>query len=210
MIRIVVADDQGILRDALRAILDAQPDFTVVGTAVSGAAAATLARDASADLVLMDLRMPDSDGLDGLRRLRRAGAGTHVLILTTYADEEAARMALAEGADGYILKDVPFETLADGIRAVMRGHALIDPELAARVMGRRDTVGGEALTPREAEILGLVAEGFTNREIAARLYLTEGTVKNHLSHVYAKVSARSRTEALRRARERGLLDDRPL
>ena len=211
MIRLVIADDQRILREALETILRRQADFEIVGIAPDGQQAAELAIERDADVVLMDMRMPGSDGLDGLRRLKARGKRIQVLILTTYPDEEAARQALIEGAAGFLLKDMPLEMLAEGIRTVATGYTLVDPNLAARVLGRREPSESkdEDLTPREKEILQLVAQGCSNREIGERLYISEGTVKNHLSHVYAKVSARSRTEALRRARERGLLSDHP-
>ncbi len=213
-IRVVVADDQRLLRESLRLVLDAQGDIRVVGVAEDGAQAARLAAETLADVVLMDLRMPGTDGVEGTRRVREARPQAAVLVFTTFEDDEAARQALQAGATGYVLKDLLPEDLAHAIRTVARGHALITPGLASRLAGsalRPERAGapgeGEELTAREREILGLVAEGLSNREIARRLFITEGTVKNHLSHLFQKMSARRRTEALRRAREQGMLGD---
>jgi DNA-binding NarL/FixJ family response regulator len=177
----------------------------VVGLAADGQEAATLAKSLAADVVLMDLRMPGVDGVEGTSRIRAVRPEAAVLILTTFEDDQAARDALAAGALGYVLKDLPPSDLADAIRAVAAGSALIAPALARRLALRQEQTPGEQLTAREQQILSLVADGLSNREIAEQLFLTEGTVKNHLSHVFQKVSARRRTEALARARELGWL-----
>jgi DNA-binding NarL/FixJ family response regulator len=206
-IRVVVADDQRILREALSTILDATPDIQVVGVAANGPEAARLVAETEADVVLMDVRMPGGDGLDGTRMVRALAPRCRVLMLTTYADEQAARLALAEGAVGFLLKDIPLESLLGAIRGAVQGHTLIDPSMAKSLLTTKEEDSPGELTPREREILRLVAEGYANREIAAALYLTEGTVKNHLSHIYAKLNAKRRTEALKSARTRGLLGD---
>lgn len=212
-IRVVIADDQRLLRESLRLVLDAQSDIEVVGVVGDGAQAAQLAAEAHADVVLMDLRMPGVDGVEGTRAVRQAWPQAAVLVFTTFEDDEGARRALQAGAMGYVLKDLLPEDLAHAIRMVARGHALITPGLASRLANavpaaERAVAGadGEALTAREREILALVAEGLSNRDIAQRLFITEGTVKNHLSHLFQKMSARRRTEALRLAREQGMLD----
>jgi len=206
-IRLVIADDQRLLREALAVVLGAMEDLEVVALAADGEEASRRAVECQADVVLMDLRMPGADGVQGTALVRERWPEAAVLILTTFEDDQAARDALAAGALGYVLKDLPPADLADAIRAVAAGSALIAPALAQRLAAREPAAAVDVLTEREQQILKLMAEGLSNREIAARLFLTEGTVKNHLSHVFQKVSARRRTEALARARERGWIGD---
>jgi DNA-binding NarL/FixJ family response regulator len=214
-IRIVVADDHPVVRTGFAALLDTQPDFTVVGTAPDGASALRLCQAVSPDLVLMDVRMPVMDGIEATRALKgggEAGAAPRVLILTTFDLDEYVFDALRAGASGFLLKDVTAERLFEAVRVVASGDALLSPAATRRLIaefGRlrppSTPVVLEALTPRETEVLRLVAEGLSNPEIAARLVVTEETVKTHVSHLLAKLSLRDRTQAVIAAYESGLV-----
>lgn len=209
-IRLLLADDQVLFRQGLRMILESEPDLEVVGEAGDGLEAVELARARQPDVVLMDIRMPRMDGVEATRRIREAG-GTQVVILSTYDDDELVFEALRVGAAGYLLKDFPAEELIKAIRTVHHGGGiLIPPPIAAKVVAElRRSRGGaaphEPLTAREEEILGLVARGLSNREVAEALHLSEGTVKNALSRIYAKLGARDRTQAALWAVEHGLV-----
>jgi DNA-binding NarL/FixJ family response regulator len=206
----LLADDQVLFRQGLRMILESEPDLEVVGEAGDGLEAVELARARQPDVVLMDIRMPRMDGVEATRRIREAG-GTQVVILSTYDDDELVFEALRVGAAGYLLKDFPAEELIKAIRTVHHGGGiLIPPPIAAKVVAElRRSRGGaaphEPLTAREEEILGLVARGLSNREVAEALHLSEGTVKNALSRIYAKLGARDRTQAALWAVEHGLV-----
>ncbi|GBD29291.1 Transcriptional regulatory protein LiaR [bacterium HR32] len=208
-IRLLLADDQVLFRQGLRTILESEPDLEVVGEAGDGLEAVELARTRQPDVVLMDVRMPRMDGVEATRRIRKAG-GPQVVILSTYDDDELVFEALRVGAAGYLLKDFPAEELVKAIRTVHHGGGiLIPPPIAAKVVAElRRSRGGaaphEPLTAREEEILGLVARGLSNREVAEALHLSEGTVKNALSRIYAKLGARDRTQAALWAVEHGL------
>jgi DNA-binding NarL/FixJ family response regulator len=212
-IRLLLADDQVLFRQGLRTILESEPDLQVVGEAGDGLEAVELARTRQPDVVLMDIRMPRMDGVEATRRIREAG-GTQVVILSTY-DDELVFEALRVGAAGYLLKDFPAEELIKAIRTVHHGGGvLIPPPIAAKVVAELRRRGGDAtphepLTAREEEILGLVARGLSNREIAETLYLSEGTVKNALSRIYAKLRARDRTQAALWAVQHGLARPAP-
>jgi DNA-binding NarL/FixJ family response regulator len=213
-IRLLLADDQVLFRQGLRTILESEPDLEVVGEAGDGLEAVELARTRQPDVVLMDIRMPRMDGVEATRRIREAG-GTQVVILSTYDDDELVFEALRVGAAGYLLKDFPAEELIKAIRTVHHGGGvLIPPPIAAKVVAELRRRGGDAtphepLTAREEEILGLVARGLSNREIAETLYLSEGTVKNALSRIYAKLGARDRTQAALWAVQHGLARPAP-
>ena len=213
-IRLLLADDQVLFRQGLRTILESEPDLQVVGEAGDGLEAVELARTRQPDVVLMDIRMPRMDGVEATRRIREAG-GTEVVILSTYDDDELVFEALRVGAAGYLLKDFPAEELIKAIRTVHHGGGvLIPPPIAAKVVAELRRRGGDAtphepLTAREEEILGLVARGLSNREIAETLYLSEGTVKNALSRIYAKLRARDRTQAALWAVQHGLARPAP-
>ncbi|HEY3368780.1 MAG TPA: response regulator transcription factor [Symbiobacteriaceae bacterium] len=216
-IRIVLVDDTSMFRDGLQLVIERQGDMTVVGQAADGAESLPVIEQTRPDIVLMDIRMPVMDGVEATRRIRTLVPSTHVLVLTTYSDDEYLVEALKAGAAGCLLKDMQSRDLIQAIRAVHQGGVLILPPMAARLLSESTTTssqppaGPEAsrlgdLTPRESEILKLVAHGLTNREIADRLHLTEGTVKNHMSAVYAKLHARDRAQAVSFAMRQGLLE----
>jgi DNA-binding NarL/FixJ family response regulator len=212
MIRIVVADDHHVVRTGFAALLDTQPDFTVAGTAIDGAEAVRLARELSPDVIVMDVRMPGMDGIEATRQL--AGSGPRVLILTTFDLDEYVYDALRAGASGFLLKDVTAERLFDAVRVVAGGEALLAPTVTRRLISEftrlkptasppAQLLGG--LTPRETEVLKLIAEGLSNPEIAGRLVVTEETVKTHVSRVLNKLGLRDRTQAVVVAYETGLV-----
>jgi DNA-binding NarL/FixJ family response regulator len=224
-VRIVVADDHQIVRSGFAALLATQPDFTVVGTAEDGAEAVLVCQQAAADVVLMDVRMPGTDGIEATRRLAALGPGRpRVLILTTFDLDDYVYDALRAGASGFLLKDVTAERLFDAVRVVAAGEALLAPTVTRRLISefarqRPRHPGSQAgdarlasLTPRETQVLRLVAEGLSNPEIAARLVVTEETVKSHVSRMLGKLGLRDRTQAVVTAYETGLVvpgDRRP-
>jgi len=215
-IRVLLADDQQLMREGLRVLLDLTPDIRVVGEAGNGAEAVERVQALQPDVVLMDVRMPGLDGVAATRRLHKACPDVKVIILTTFDDDEYVFEGLRAGAVGYLLKDVPSEQLAEAIRAAARGEAFIQPSVARKVVAefarlterehrRREQPLVEPLSARELEVLALVAEGLSNREIGERLFITPGTVKNHVSNVLAKLGVRDRTQAILRAQEMEML-----
>ncbi|MEP7055242.1 MAG: response regulator transcription factor [Actinomycetota bacterium] len=214
-VRIVVADDHEVVRAGFAGLLDTQPDFSVVGTASDGAEAVRICRELRPDVVLMDVRMPGTDGIEATRALAGSGAGSpRILILTTFDLDEYVFEALRAGASGFLLKDVTAERLFDAVRVIAAGEALLAPgvtrrlisEFALRPKGNSRTPAAlAALTPRETQVLLLVAEGLSNPEIAARLVVTEETVKTHMSRVLSKLGLRDRTQAVVAAYESGLV-----
>jgi DNA-binding NarL/FixJ family response regulator len=216
MIRIVVADDHQVVRSGFAALLDTQPDFTMAGTASDGAEAVRICAELRPDVVLMDVRMPGTDGIEATRRLTGAGqGGPRILILTTFDLDEYVYDALCAGASGFLLKDVTAERLFDAVRVVAAGEALLAPTVTRRLISEfarlrpsQSAPGAAALgtlTPRETQVLRLVAEGLSNPEIAARLVVTEETVKTHVSRVLGKLGLRGRTQAVVTAYESGLV-----
>lgn len=199
-IRLVLAEDQGMVLGAFASLLGLEPDVEVVATARDGdeALAAVLAH--RPDVLLTDIEMPGRTGLDVAAELQRRRDPTRVLIVTTFARSGYLRRALDAGVTGYVLKDAPIARLVDAVRRVHAGHRVIDPELAVAAW---ETV--DPLTDRERDVLRLAADGHPNAELAARLHLAEGTVRNYLSNTIAKLGARNRTDAVRLAQERGLL-----
>ena len=217
MIRALVADDQEVVRAGFSALLTTQPDITVVASAAHGGEAVRLSREHGPDVVLMDVRMPVMDGIEATRQICDGGAedaGPRILMLTTFDLDEYVYDALHAGASGFLLKDVPAETLFEAVRVIAAGEALLAPAITRRLIAefarlrprqqaRPDRL--EALTPRETEILGLVAEGLSNHEIADRLVLSDETVKTHVSHVLRKLGLRDRAQAVVVAYESGLV-----
>ena len=214
-IRVLIVDDHAVVRMGLRTFFDLQPDIEVVGEAADGQQALRQAAALAPDVVLMDLRMPVLDGIAATRRLRVDQPDIRVLALTTFDDDEDVFAALRAGAVGYLLKDVSSERLVEAVRAAARGESVLQPSVAAKVVARfaqLDDGAGPSTQPlvvplsdRELEVVRLLAQGRSNREIAAALFLAEGTVKNHVTNVLAKLEARDRTQAALRARALGLL-----
>jgi DNA-binding NarL/FixJ family response regulator len=221
VIGIVVADDHEVVRAGFAALLDTQPDFTVLGTAADGAEAVRVCRAARPDVVLMDVRMPGTDGIEATRQLALdAEHAPRVLILTTFDLDEYVFDALRAGASGFLLKDVTAERLFEGVRVIAAGDSLLAPGITRRLISefariRPHAAGAGAgaaasaalrtLTPRETEVLRLIAAGLSNAEIAARLVVTEDTVKTHVSRTLAKLGLRDRTQAVVTAYESGLV-----
>jgi len=215
-VRVVLADDQALVRRGFRLILEAEPDIEVVAEAEDGQQAIDAVRRHRPAVVLMDIQMPGLDGLEATRRILTGAAGdTRVLILTTFERDDYVFEALQLGASGFLLKTAPPEDLITAVRVVAGGEALLSPSVTRRVIqevtrhqqrraGRSADLG--RLTPRELEVLRLVAEGLTNAEIAARLYLTEATVKTHTSNVLSKLGLRDRIQAVIFAYKHGLVD----
>lgn len=204
-IRVVVADDHPVVRTGLRAMLGAAPDFDVVGEATTGAEAITVADRVRPDVVLMDLRMPEVDGVAATARIRKQHLTVHVLVLTTYDTDADILKAIEAGATGYLLKDATREELFRAVRAAATGASVLAPAVAARLIDRLRAPGQEALSAREIEILDHVARGRTNKEIAAVLFISEATVKTHLLHIFAKLDVQDRTQAVTVALDRGIL-----
>ncbi|MGW4212636.1 response regulator [Lentzea sp. NPDC004789] len=205
MIRLVIVDDHPVVRDGLRGML-ACPDFEVVGEAASGDEAVAVVLALEPDVVLMDLRMPGSDGLSAIERLRPHPC--RVLVLTTYDTDRDVLPAIKAGATGYLLKDTPRDELHRAIRAAHAGEAVLSPAVATRLLGQVREPVLEPLSARELDVLALVARGSTNRAVAAALFISEATVKTHLLHVYAKLGVGDRAAAVAVAYERGLLRGR--
>jgi DNA-binding NarL/FixJ family response regulator len=207
-ITLLIVDDHPVVRDGLRGIFAPDDRFEVVGEAANGAEAITLAEAHKPDVVLMDLRMPEVDGVTAIGELARRGVPSKILVLTTYDTDSDVLPAIEAGATGYLLKDAPREELFRAVEAAAKGHAVLSPAVATRLMGQMRAPAAESLSQRELEVLGLIARGSTNREAAAALFISEATVKTHLLHVYAKLGVKDRAAAVAVAFERGLLTPR--
>jgi DNA-binding NarL/FixJ family response regulator len=205
VIRLLIADDHPIVRDGLTGMFSDEPGFEVVGQAADGAEAVRLAGLLQPDVILMDLRMPRMDGATAIDELARRGIPARVLVLTTYDTDGYVLSAVEAGATGYLLKDAPRAELLHATRAAARGESVLSPAVASRLMGRVRTPDAEPLSHRELEVLSLIAAGNTNKDAAARLFVSEATVKTHLLHIYAKLSVSDRAAAVAEAFHRGLL-----
>jgi DNA-binding NarL/FixJ family response regulator len=211
-IKVLIVDDHPVVRDGLQGMFAGEPDFVVVGEAENGRQAVSQAEAFHPDVVLMDLRMPEMDGVSAIRLLAERGLGAKVLVLTTYDTEGDVLPAIEAGATGYLLKDTPREELYRAVRAAAAGEAVLSPPVASRLLGQMRDGGREPPSEREMEVLRLVAGGATNREVAARLFVSEATVKSHLLHLYSKLGVNDRAAAVAAAYSQGLLtpeDGRP-
>ncbi len=204
-IAVLIVDDHPIVRDGLRGMFESEPGFEVVGEASTGTEAVTLAEALRPDVVLMDLRMPELDGVRAIGALRERGVPSRVLVLTTYDTDRDVLPAVEAGATGYLLKDAPRAELIRAVQAAARGEAVLSPSVATRLLGQVRSPAREPLSQRELEVLGLIARGFSNRDAATKLFISEATVKTHLLHVYAKLGVKDRAAAVATAFERGLL-----
>jgi len=214
-IKILLVDDQALFREGLRTLLSVHSDLQVVGEAGNGEEAIRLVRTHLPTVVLMDLQMPVLDGVTATRRLKAEHPECRVIILTTFDDDDNVFEGLRAGAVGYLLKDAPSEKLAEAIRLAARGESFLQPSVAAKVVAEFARLSGdtrahtppliEPLSEREHEILALIANGASNREIAKRLFLAEGTVKNHITNILGKLGVRDRTQAALKAREMRLI-----
>jgi DNA-binding NarL/FixJ family response regulator len=215
-IRVLLVDDQALFREGLETLLSVHEDIQVVGQASNGQEGVEVAVQVHPDVVLMDVRMPVLDGVRATRRLKQALPQSRVIVLTTFDDDEYVFDALRAGAVGYLLKDVASARLVEAIRATARGKSILEPSVAAKVIAEFTRVSRmvpstqmeqlvEPLSERELEILAWIARGYSNREIAGQLFIAEGTVKNHVTHILGKLGVRDRTQAALKARELGLL-----
>jgi len=215
-IRVLLADDQALFREGLDTLLSVHKDIDVVGQASNGLEVVNLALKLHPDVILMDMQMPILNGIGATRRLKQSLPECRVIMLTTFNDNETIFDALRAGAVGYLLKDVGSAQLAESIRATSKGESILDPSVAAKVVQEFSRVSSmvpatsseilpEPLSEREIELLGLIASGSSNKEIADTLFITEGTVKNHITHILGKLNVRDRTQAVLKAKEIGLI-----
>jgi len=206
-IRILVADDHPMLREGLVAVLSTQPDFDIIGEAADGAEVVRLAEALRPDVILLDLEMPDVDGVAALEGLRDAVSAARAIVFTAYDTDERILRSLRAGARGYLLKGASRQEIFDAVRTVHAGGSLLEPGVTTRLLDhvREGGEQAEPLTPRELEVLALISEGLHNSEIAGRLFVTERTVKFHVSSILAKLGADNRTEAVALAARRGLI-----
>jgi DNA-binding NarL/FixJ family response regulator len=220
-LRVVVADDQRAVREALATVLDAEPGIEVVGLAADGDEAVELAHGFSPDVVLMDLRMPNVDGVAATRRLTAELPDVKVVVLTTFVDDASILAALEAGASGFLTKDAGREQIALAVRSAAAGQAVLDPVAQASLLRAASPVAvappvsagppsrPDDLTPREVDVLRAIAAGHSNAEVATELFISEVTVKSHINHLFAKIHARSRAEAVRYAYDHGLVSTPP-
>ncbi|KIF76805.1 LuxR family transcriptional regulator [Streptomyces sp. 150FB] len=208
IITLIVVDDHPVVRDGLRGMFESAPGFEVLGEAANGVDGVELALRLDPDVVLMDLRMPGGGGVEAITELTGRGARSKVLVLTTYDTDSDTLPAIEAGATGYLLKDAPRDELFTAVRAAADGRTVLSPAVASRLVSRVRTpagTGGEPLSGREREVLELVAKGTSNREIAKELFISEATVKTHLTHLYAKLGVRERAAAVAVAYDRRIL-----
>ena len=204
-IRVMIVDDHPVVRNGLIGMFAGDTDFEVVGEASDGAEAVRRARAIAPDVILMDLRMPEMDGVSAIAALTAAGVPARVLVLTTYDTDGDVLAAIEAGATGYLLKDAPPNDLFKAVRAAAGGETVLSPTVATRVVGQMRAPVQEPISQRELEVLELVAQGASNRDAAARLFISEATVKTHLMHIYGKLGVNDRAAAVAEAFNRGLL-----
>lgn len=209
--KILLCDDQAVIRDGLEMLLNLEEDFQVVGAAQDGAEAVELAAQKQPDLILMDLKMPVMNGIEATREIRVKFPGIKILVLTTYNDDEWVFDAIRAGASGYLLKDTPRQKIVEAIRGTMEGKSFVDPAVAGKLLSQvaskqtqPTSILADKLTGRELDVLRLIAKGINNSEIAARLHLSEGTVRNHVSAILEKLGVSDRTQAAVIAIQHGL------
>jgi DNA-binding NarL/FixJ family response regulator len=213
-VRIIIADDQALMRDGLKTVLDTEDDIKVAGTAGNGFEAVRMVDTLKPDVLLLDIRMPEMDGVECIKILSQKHPGLKVIMLTTFNDDEYIIQALAAGASGYLLKDIEVEKLVEAIHDAVNGKMIMPPVVAAKLAEGLSKItlkqkGAEAakaldLTEREREIAGMLAQGFTNRQISSALYISEGTVRNHISVIYDKIGINDRTKAVLFLKEHGI------
>jgi DNA-binding NarL/FixJ family response regulator len=204
-VSLLIVDDHPVVRDGLRGMFDNAPGFRVLGEASDGVEAVALAAGLDPDVILMDLRMPGGGGVEAIATLTRSGARAKILVLTTYDTDSDTLPAIEAGATGYLLKDAPRDELFTAVRAAAEGRTVLSPAVASRLVSAVRAPGNEPLSVREREVLALVAKGTSNREIARVLFISEATVKTHLTHLYAKLGVKDRAAAVAVAYERGIL-----
>jgi DNA-binding NarL/FixJ family response regulator len=204
-VRLLIVDDHPVVRDGLRGMFEGEEGFEVVAEATNGADAISKARAHDPDVVLMDLRMPEMDGVSAIRQMTDLGIPARVLVLTTFDTDSDVLPAIEAGATGYLLKDAPRDELLRAVRSAAAGEAVLSPSVAARLLDQVRQPAKETVSQRELEVLQLIASGATNREVAERLFVSEATVKTHLLHIYAKLGVNDRAAAVGAAFEKGLL-----
>ncbi|WP_431278212.1 response regulator transcription factor [Leifsonia poae] len=204
-LRLLVVDDHPVVRDGIVGMVSSDAEIEVVGEASDGTEAVRLARVLEPDVVLMDLRMPGTDGVSAIRELARLGLTARVVVLTTYDSDADVLPAIEAGATGYLLKDAPRDELVRAVHAAAKGHAALAPSVASRLVDRVRTPEASLLSARELQVLALVADGATNREAGVRLHLSEATIKTHLLSIYAKLGVGDRAAAVAEGFRRGLL-----
>jgi DNA-binding NarL/FixJ family response regulator len=210
VIKIVIVDDHPVVREGIGAMLKREPDFKIVGEASNGQEAIEKARELSPDVMLMDLRMPEVDGVEAITRIKAEKPEIKFIILTTYSDDEYIFRGIAAGARAYLLKDAPRDELFKAIRAVSRGESLIQPVVASRLLDRlqelsKKSPSVDTLSEREVEVLNLMAKGVSNKDIADQLSITQSTVKTHITSIFQKLDVTTRTEAVTTALKRGII-----
>jgi DNA-binding NarL/FixJ family response regulator len=204
-VRVVIADDHPVVRAGLRGMLEPESDIEVVGEATNGREAVSLVGRLEPEVVLMDLQMPELDGVAATKQIRDRHPETNVLVLTTFDTDADITRAISAGATGYLLKDAPRQDLFQAIRAAARGESVLTPAVASRLMSKMRGPGVQSLSEREIEVLTQVADGNSNKDIAAKLYISEATVKTHLVHIFGKLGVDDRTAAVTVALEQGII-----
>lgn len=204
-IRLIIVDDHPVVRAGLKGMLTNQPDLHIVGEANDGAAAVALTARLQPDVVLMDLRMPGSDGVSAIKAIKAQHLSSQILVLTTYDSDADIIPAISAGATGYLLKDTPTNELAQAIRAAARGESVLAPTVATRLMKRMRTPAHNKLSGREIQVLNLVSQGLSNKQISRQLHISQATVKTHLIHIFKKLDVDDRTAAVTVALKEGIL-----